>query len=80
MISLAIQRRKIILPVHLQGLITGASERRVLRSELDRRLLPQLAYPESLTMTISEPTLKHMVTKFSDCPCMRRGEVRPESL
>jgi hypothetical protein len=66
MISLEIQRRKIVLPAHLQGLITGASERRVLRSELDKRLLPQLAYLESLAMTISEPTLKHMVTKYSE--------------
>ena len=66
MISLEIQRRRIVLPVHLQGLIAGASEKRVLRSELERRLLPQLAYPESLAMTIFEPTLKHMVTKYSE--------------
>src|SRR5205823_4024601 len=33
MISLEIQRRRIILPVRLKGLITGASERRVLRLE-----------------------------------------------
>jgi hypothetical protein len=36
----------------------------------------QLANPESLAMTISEPTLKHMVTKFSDRPCLRREEAR----
>ncbi len=66
MISLTIERRRIVLPPHLQGLITGASERRVLRSELDKRLLPQLAYTESLTLAIAEPTLKHMVTKYSE--------------
>jgi hypothetical protein len=66
MIALEIKRRTIGLPAHLQGLITGASERLVLRLELDRRLSPQLAYRESLAMTISEPTLKHMVTKYSE--------------
>jgi len=66
MISLDIQRRRIVLPTQLQGLITGASERRVLRRELDRQLLPQLGYSEALALTISEPTLKHMVTKYSE--------------
>jgi hypothetical protein len=66
MISLEIQRRKILLPTHLRGLITGENERRVLRVKLNRRLLPQLTYPESFPMPISEPTLKHMVTKYSE--------------
>jgi hypothetical protein len=66
MISLDIHRRKITLPAQLQGLITGASERKVLRRVLDRQLLPQLAYQETLALTISEPTLTRMVTKYSE--------------
>jgi hypothetical protein len=66
MINLSIERRRIKLATELQGLITGAGERRVLRSELDKRLLPQLGYTESLTIEIAEPTLKHMVTKYSE--------------
>src|SRR6516165_2302925 len=66
MISLDIQRRRIVLAAHLQGLITGAGERPVLRRELDRQLLPQLGYSEALRMAIAEPTLKHMVTKYSE--------------
>src|SRR5262245_249662 len=66
MIVLEIQRRQIILPAQLQGLITGSSQRRTLRMELDRQLKPQLAYPETFSRTISEPTLKRMVTKYSE--------------
>lgn len=66
MISLEIERRNILLPTHLRGLITGENERRILRLKLNRRLAPQLAYLESFAMPISEPTLKHMVTKYSE--------------
>lgn len=55
-----------MLPAHLQGLITGSGLRRVLRLELERQLAPQLAYAQSLTMTISESTLKRMVTRYSE--------------
>jgi hypothetical protein len=44
----------------------GAGERRVLRSRLDERLLPQMEYSEALTHEIAEPTLKLMVTKYSE--------------
>jgi hypothetical protein len=66
MVSLDIQRRRIVLPAHFQGLIIGASQRQRLQRELERHLQPQLVYTESLAMTIFEPTLMHMVTKYSE--------------
>lgn len=41
MISLDIQRRKIVLPKRLQGLITGASLQRKWRQQLNDQLEPQ---------------------------------------
>jgi hypothetical protein len=66
MISLNIERRRITLATELHGFITGAGERRVLRTELDKRLLPQMDYSETLAVEIAETTLKHMVTKYSE--------------
>jgi hypothetical protein len=66
MISLEIRRRRIVLPAQLQGLITGANERRVFRQELDRQLQPQLSYSDEFRMTISEPTLTRMAAKYSE--------------
>jgi hypothetical protein len=66
MINLRVERRRITLATELHGLITGAGERRVLRTELDRCLHPQMGYTESLTIGIAETTLKHMVTKYSE--------------
>lgn len=66
MIALEIQRRRIVLPASLQGLIIGASEREVYRRELERNLQPQLAYTNNIGLQIAEPTVRLMVTKYSE--------------
>lgn len=66
MINIEIERRQIRLEQGLRGLITGSSERRVLRSRLDERLRPQMSYEETFTHQIAEPTMKLMVTKYSE--------------
>lgn len=66
MIQLSIDRRHLIIPNQLHGIIAGASERVRLQRRLEKSLLSQMAYTENFSLSISETALKQMITKYSE--------------
>lgn len=66
MILLEIERRRIIVPADMQGVVTAASERDRYKRLLQRNLASQLPYTENLSGNLSETTLKQMVKKYSE--------------
>ncbi len=66
MINLNVERRRLIIPKQLHGVIAATSERARLRRRLESNLAPQMAYKENFSLSISETALKLMITKFSE--------------
>ena len=66
MIQLYVERRRIVIRTKQHGVIAGASERAKLRRRFEQSLSSQMRYTENFSLPISETTLKHMITKYSE--------------
>lgn len=66
MIQLDIQRRRLVIPSDMHGVIAGASERARLQRRLERSLSSQMAYTENFSLPISETALKKTITRYSE--------------